>query len=67
MLNDEGINAGIAAFEEALKKFHKEYQIFKYEGTGHGFNNDTNAGRYNEAAAKLAWGRTVGFFKEKLK
>lgn len=65
--NDEGINAGIAAFEEALKKFHKEYQIFKYEGTGHGFNNDTNAGRYNEAAAKLAWGRTVGFFKEKLK
>ena len=36
-------------------------------GTGHGFNNDTNAGRYNEAAAKLAWERTVGFFKEKLK
>jgi len=65
--NDEGINAGIAAFEEALKKYKKEYQIFKYEGTGHGFNNDTNAGRYNEAAAKLAWSRTIGFFKEKLK
>ena len=65
--NDEGINAGIAAFEEALKKYKKEYQIFKYDGTGHGFNNDTNAGRYNEAAAKLAWSRTIGFFKEKLK
>jgi carboxymethylenebutenolidase len=65
--NDEGINAGIAAFEEALKKNNKEYQIFSYPGTGHGFNNDTNAGRYNEQAAKLAWQRTVSFFKEKLK
>jgi carboxymethylenebutenolidase len=65
--NDAGINAGIAAFEEALKKNNKEYQIFSYPGTGHGFNNDTNTGRYNEEAAKLAWKRTVGFFKEKLK
>ncbi len=65
--NDQGINAGIAAFEEALKKNNKEYQIFSYPGTGHGFNNDTNTGRYNEEAAKLAWQRTVGFFKEKLK
>ncbi|MCU0460958.1 MAG: dienelactone hydrolase family protein [Bacteroidales bacterium] len=65
--NDAGINAGIAAFEEALKKNNIEYQIFSYPGTGHGFNNDTNAGRYNETAAKLAWQRTVGFFKEKLK
>jgi carboxymethylenebutenolidase len=65
--NDAGINAGIAAFEDALKKNNIEYQIFSYPGTGHGFNNDTNAGRYNEAAAKLAWQRTVGFFKEKLK
>jgi carboxymethylenebutenolidase len=65
--NDAGINAGIQAFEEALKKNGIEYQIFSYPGTGHGFNNDTNAGRYNEAAAKLAWERTVGFFKEKLK
>lgn len=65
--NDAGINAGIAAFEEALKKNNIEYQIFSYPGTGHGFNNDTNAGRYNEEAAKLAWQRTVGFFKEKLK
>jgi carboxymethylenebutenolidase len=65
--NDQGIDAGIPAFEEALKKYKKEYQIFTYEGTGHGFNNDTNAERYNEKAAKLAWSRTVAFFKEKLK
>lgn len=65
--NDPGINAGIEAFEEQLKKNNKEYQIFMYEGAGHAFNNDSNPQRYNEEAAKLAWGRTVGFFKEKLK
>ncbi|MDX9725306.1 MAG: dienelactone hydrolase family protein [Bacteroidales bacterium] len=65
--NDPGINAGIPAFEEALKKAGKEYQIFMYEGASHAFNNDSNPERYNEQAAKLAWGRTVGFFREKLK
>jgi carboxymethylenebutenolidase len=65
--NDQGINAGIPAFEEALKKYNKEYQIFIYEGAQHAFNNDSNAERYNEQAAKLAWGRTIAFFKEKLK
>jgi len=65
--NDEGINKGIPAFEEALKKYNKEYQIFIYEGAGHSFNNDSNPSRYNEQAAKLAWKRTIGFFKEKLK
>jgi len=65
--NDAGINAGIEAFEKALKDNGKEYQIFTYPGTGHGFNNDTNTQRYNAEAAKLAWDRTVGFFKEKLK
>lgn len=65
--NDPGINAGIEAFEEALKKNNIEYHIFRYPGTGHAFNNDTNPERYNEEAAKLAWQRTVGFFKEKLK
>lgn len=65
--NDPGINAGIEAFEAELKKQNKEYQIFMYEGAGHAFNNDSNPERYNEAAAKLAWGRTVEFFKEKLK
>jgi carboxymethylenebutenolidase len=64
---DARINAGIPAFEEALKKNNKEYQIFIYEGAQHAFNNDSNPDRYNEKAAKLAWGRTVGFFKEKLK
>ncbi|MDR2911547.1 MAG: dienelactone hydrolase family protein [Bacteroidales bacterium] len=65
--NDAGINAGIAAFEEELKKQRKDYQIFIYPGTSHAFNNDTNKERYNAEAAKLAWGRTVSFFKEKLK
>lgn len=65
--NDPSINAGIEAFEEELKKQGKEYQIYIYEGTGHGFNNDTNPERYNAEAAKLAWDRTVSFFKDKLK
>ncbi len=63
---DQRINAGIPAFEEALKKYKKEYQIFIYPGAGHAFNNDTNPDRYNEEAAKLAWKRTVDFFKKKL-
>jgi carboxymethylenebutenolidase len=65
--NDPGINAGIAAFEDELKKQNKDYQIFIYPGTAHAFNNDTNPDRYNAEAAKLAWSRTVSFFKEKLK
>ena len=64
--NDQGINAGIPAFEEALKKNNKEYQIFTYPGTGHAFNNDSNPDRYNAEQAKIAWGRTVAFFKQKL-
>jgi len=50
-----------------LKKYKKEYQIFIYDGASHAFNNDSNPDRYNEKAAKLAWSRTIGFFKEKLK
>ncbi len=65
--NDPRIDEGIPAFEEALKKYHKDYQIFIYEGAGHAFNNDSNPDRYNEKAAKLAWSRTIAFFKEKLK
>jgi len=65
--NDAGINAGIEAFEEELKKQEKEYQIFIYPGTAHAFNNDTNPERYNAEAATLAWDRTVSFFKDKLK
>jgi carboxymethylenebutenolidase len=65
--NDDRINAGIEKFEEALKQNNKEYQIFKYPGTGHAFNNDSNPARYNAEAALLAWSRTVEFFKKKLK
>jgi len=64
---DAGIDQGIPAFEEALKKANIEYHIFMYEGAQHAFNNDSNPARYNEQAAKLAWGRTVTFFREKLK
>ncbi len=65
--DDERINRGIPDFEEALKKAGKEYQIFMYEGAQHAFNNDANPGRYHEEAAKLAWKRTISFFKEELK
>jgi carboxymethylenebutenolidase len=63
---DARIDEGIPAFEAALKKYNKEYQIFIYDGAGHAFNNDSNPDRYNEKAAKLAWSRTIAFFKEKL-
>ena len=63
--NDERINSGIPAFEEAMKKAGIEYQIFIYEGADHAFNNDTGT-RYKKDAADLAWERTAGFFREKL-
>lgn len=63
---DERINAGIPAFEEALKANGKEYELYMYEGVNHAFNNDTNAARYNKEAADLAWTRTVAFFKKHL-
>jgi carboxymethylenebutenolidase len=64
--NDERINAGIPAFEAALKEASVDYTIFMYEGAGHAFFNDTSS-RYHEEAAKLAWERTIDFFKQKLK
>lgn len=63
---DERVNAGIEAYEKALKEAGKKYQLYIYEGAQHAFNNDTAPTRYNEEAAKLAWSRTVAFFKEKL-
>jgi carboxymethylenebutenolidase len=63
---DERINAGIPAYEEALKQNHINYQLFVYEGVNHAFNNNTSPTRYNEAAAKLAWDRTIGLFRKKL-
>lgn len=64
--NDERINAGIPAYEAALKANGKRYTIHTYPGTQHGFLNDTTP-RYNEAAARLAWQRTVDFFKQQLR
>lgn len=63
---DERINAGIPAYEAALKHNGIDYQLFIYEGVNHAFNNNTSPTRYNEAAAKLAWGRTIDLFKRKL-
>ncbi|MFN0022657.1 MAG: dienelactone hydrolase family protein [Parvularculaceae bacterium] len=65
--NDARINEGAPAYEAALKAAGAGYQSFTYDGAEHAFNNDTNAARYNKAAADLAWGRTVAFFKETLK
>ena len=64
---DERVNAGIPAFEEALKKNEKPYELYIYEGVNHAFHNNTSAARYNEAAAKLAWERTIAFFDKHLK
>jgi carboxymethylenebutenolidase len=63
---DERINAGVPAFEAALKEHGKTYTLYMYEGVQHAFHNDTSAARYDEAAAKLAWQRTVDFLKENL-
>ena len=64
---DTRINAGIEAFEAALKKASVEYKIYVYEGADHAFFNDTNESRYNKQAAELAWKRTLEFFNAKLK
>jgi len=63
---DERIDAGWPAYEAALKANGVKYQMYMYPGTNHGFHNDTTP-RYDEAAAKLAWSRTLAFFKEHLK
>jgi carboxymethylenebutenolidase len=64
--NDQGVNAGIEAYEAALKSNGKRYTKYVYDGTQHGFHNDTTP-RYNEAAAKLAWQRTLEFFNTSLR
>lgn len=63
---DERINAGIPAYEEALKANKIDYKLYIYEGVNHAFNNNTSPTRYNEAAAKLAWQRTMDLFKTTL-
>jgi carboxymethylenebutenolidase len=64
--NDERVNAGWPAYEAALKANNVKYETYFYPGTQHGFNNDTTP-RYDQAAAKLAWSRTVDFFKKHLR
>lgn len=62
---DTRVNAGWPDYEKALIKYDKEYTAFIYPNVNHGFHNDTTP-RYNEEAAKLAWSRTIDFFREKL-
>ncbi|MEO2052105.1 MAG: dienelactone hydrolase family protein [Allomuricauda sp.] len=62
---DERVNAGWPAYEEALKKYGKEYSAFMYPDVNHGFHNTTTP-RYDKDAAELAWQRSMDFFKEKL-
>ena len=64
--NDQGVNQGWPAFETALKANNKTYTAYVYENTQHGFHNDTTP-RYDEAAAKLAWQRTLDFFNKYLR
>jgi len=64
---DERINAGIPAYETALKSSGVDYQLFMYEGVQHAFNNDTGGERYNADAAKLAWQRTLELFSNTIK
>jgi carboxymethylenebutenolidase len=64
--NDQGVNAGWPEFEAALKANNVKYTAHIYPGTQHGFNNDTTP-RYDPAAAKLAWQRTVDFFNQNLR
>lgn len=63
---DTRINEGIKAYEDALKANKKKFESFMYDGKQHGFHNDTTP-RYDAESAKLAWERTLGFFKKHLK
>ena len=63
--DDNFVNRSRADYEAALKENGKSYQMFSYPGTRHGFHNDSTP-RYDEAAANLAWERSVAFFKEHL-
>jgi len=63
---DERVNAGWPAYEAALKANGKKYEMINYPGVNHGFHNNTTP-RYDEAAAKAAWEKTIAFFKANLK
>ena len=63
---DQRINAGIEDYRKALEANQDDFTIYMYEGVNHAFNNDTNAARYDQAAADLAWSRTIEFLKRNL-
>ena len=63
--NDPRVNAMWPAYEQALKAADVQYEAYIYPGTRHGFHNNSTP-RYNEAAAKLAWERTIAFFNDEL-
>ncbi|WP_406855156.1 dienelactone hydrolase family protein [Alsobacter sp. KACC 23698] len=63
---DQRVNAGMAGYDAALKAAGEPHRIYVYEGVNHAFHNDTSAERYDQAAATLAFDRTVAFFKETL-
>ncbi len=63
---DDRINAGIPAYKAALEQAGKTFELHVYEGVDHAFNNDTNAARYNAAAAGLAWERSLDFLARHL-
>jgi carboxymethylenebutenolidase len=64
--NDQGINAGIANYEAALKANNKVHTVHMYDGKQHGFHNDTTP-RFDAESAKLAWTRTLEFFEKYLR
>lgn len=64
---DTRINAGIEAFEAALRAASVNYGIYVHKGADHAFFNDTRVDRYNKKAAELAWALTIAFFRETLK
>jgi carboxymethylenebutenolidase len=64
--SDDWVNKGIADFRQSLDEHGVSYSLNMYPGTGHGFHNDTSQARYDEAAATLAWKRTLAFFKHYL-
>lgn len=63
--HDERVNAGWPEYEKALKQYNITFDAYMYPGVNHGFHNDTTP-RFDEGAAKLAWQRTIDFFKERL-
>lgn len=64
---DERINAGVPAFEAALKAAKKKYTLHRYEGVNHAFHNDTSEARYDKAAAERSWKRTLEFLQKTLR